>query len=322
MGFKIADIDFIFLSFDEPNAEKNFADLKRKVPWAKRVHGVYGFDAAHKACAEASDTDRFITVDGDTIIENDFTKVAVDFQSLGVDNTYQFSWCGRIDLNGLQYGNGSLKCWTKDFVNNMKTHENHDGKDKNVIEFCHFDNYYQFNENFSTSYINGSPFQAWRAGFREGVKMSLDKNSKVDNLKDLWWQNYQRLLVWLNVGADVEHGLYAIHGARLGCYLVNCTDWDLVQTREFEFYEKYWRNEVMKSPITTESDNTPQGTGVGTASLFTLDMCKSQIIHLGEMIKDKHDIDFSVEPLSHMQSKFFKEVYLNTPRIWKRRKNV
>ena len=49
MSFKIADIDFIFLSFDEPNAEKNFADLKRKVPWAKRVHGVYGFDAAHKA---------------------------------------------------------------------------------------------------------------------------------------------------------------------------------------------------------------------------------------------------------------------------------
>ena len=63
MSFKIADIDFIFLSFDEPNAEKNFADLKRKVPWAKRVHGVYGFDAAHKACAELSDTKHFVTVD-------------------------------------------------------------------------------------------------------------------------------------------------------------------------------------------------------------------------------------------------------------------
>ena len=35
MSFKIADIDFVFLSYDEPNAEKNFADLKRKVPWAK-----------------------------------------------------------------------------------------------------------------------------------------------------------------------------------------------------------------------------------------------------------------------------------------------
>ena len=40
---------------------------------------------------------------------------------------------------------------------NMKTHENHDGKDKNVIEFLSFDNYYQSNENFPTSYINASP---------------------------------------------------------------------------------------------------------------------------------------------------------------------
>ena len=28
------------------------------------------------------------------------------------------------------------------------------------------------------------------------------------------------------VGADVEYGLYAIHGARLGCYPTSCTDWD------------------------------------------------------------------------------------------------
>ena len=67
--FKVADYDIIYLSYDEPNAEKNFADLCKKVPWAKRVHGVYGFDAAHKACADASDTDRFITVDGDTVTE-------------------------------------------------------------------------------------------------------------------------------------------------------------------------------------------------------------------------------------------------------------
>ena len=37
----------------------------RIVPWAKRVHGVEGSDAAHKACANLSETDRFITVDGD-----------------------------------------------------------------------------------------------------------------------------------------------------------------------------------------------------------------------------------------------------------------
>ena len=137
--------------------------------------------------------------------------------------------------------------------------------------------------------------------------MSLDRNARVSDLKDLWWQNYQRLLVWLNVGADVENGYYAIHGARLGCYLVNCTDWDIVKTREFDFYEKYWRIDLNPN----DNDNP-----------FTEERCKKQIIELGEKIKDKHDIEFSIDPLSPEQSKFFKEVYLNTPRIWKRRRNV
>ena len=33
---KIIEQDIIFLSYDEPNAEKNYADLVTKVPWAKR----------------------------------------------------------------------------------------------------------------------------------------------------------------------------------------------------------------------------------------------------------------------------------------------
>ena len=76
---KIIDQDIIFLSYDEPNAEKNYADLLTKVPWAKRVHGVEGSDAAHKACAKLSETDRFITVDGDNTIRQDFINQVLDF---------------------------------------------------------------------------------------------------------------------------------------------------------------------------------------------------------------------------------------------------
>ena len=178
------------------------------MPWAKRVHGVDGSDAAHKACAELSDTKHFVTVDGDTIIDQKFLDVVLDLDELGVDDDYQFSWCGNIDINGLKYGNGSLKMWTKDFVANMKTHENTDGSDDTQIEFCYFDNYYQLNQNFSTSIISSTPHQAWRAGFREGVKMSLNRGAKVQDLaNNTWWQNYHRLLIWMNVGADVENGL-------------------------------------------------------------------------------------------------------------------
>ena len=77
-NIKVVDFDIIYLSYDEPNAERNYADLCKKVPWAKRVHGVKGSDAAHKACAEISDTDRFITVDGDNIIDANFLNQEID----------------------------------------------------------------------------------------------------------------------------------------------------------------------------------------------------------------------------------------------------
>ena len=43
-------------------------------------------------------------------------QVELDLDKLGVDDDYRFSWCGKIDVNGLMYGNGSLKMWTKEFV--------------------------------------------------------------------------------------------------------------------------------------------------------------------------------------------------------------
>ncbi len=290
MKINIAEQDIIFLSYDEPNAEKNYVDLVNKVPWAKRVHGVDGSDAAHKACAELSDTKHFVTVDGDTIIDQKFLDVVLDLDELGVDDDYQFSWCGNIDINGLKYGNGSLKMWTKDFVANMKTHENTDGSDDTQIEFCYFDNYYQLNQNFSTSIISSTPHQAWRAGFREGVKMSLNRGAKVQDLaNNTWWQNYHRLLIWMNVGADVDNGLYAIMGARDGCQKVLATNWDHTVTRDFKWLNEYWEE------------------------IKDLDV-EQMIAEYGEVLQEQ-GLPISKTALDEEQSKFFKTVYKNSDRV-------
>ena len=108
---KVIDYDIIYLSYDEPNAEKNYADLLTKAPWAKRVHGVEGSDAAHKACAELSETDRFITVDGDNIIRADFLQQELNISDDVKLSESVISWCGKNSINGLMYGNGGLKCW-------------------------------------------------------------------------------------------------------------------------------------------------------------------------------------------------------------------
>ena len=56
-------------------------------------------------------------------------------------------------------------------------------------------------------YTNCFPSPALRAG-REGVKMSLDLRCKgIDEFANkIWWQNYNRLQTWCNIGSDVENG--------------------------------------------------------------------------------------------------------------------
>lgn len=243
MKIKVIDQDIIFLSYDEPNAEKNYADLLKKVPWAKRVHGVEGSDAAHKACAAKSETEYFVTVDADNIVDPKFFNVEIDLDELGLDDSYVFSWCGKVHVNHLMYGNGGLKMWTRKFVNEMRTHENSNADDhKGLVEFCFDNKYYQFDANYSESFTNATPFQSWRAGFREGVKMSLDQGAKVDKLQNVWWQNYERLLTWCTVGADVENGVWSILGAREGCYKTNCTDWDYTNVRDFKYLTEFWKD--------------------------------------------------------------------------------
>ena len=285
----LSEVDCIFLSYDEPNADKNWGDLLNKAPWAKRVHGVKGSDAAHKACANLSDTDYFITVDADNIVDPKFFNIQIDLEKLKHKNQTQFSWAGKNNINGLVYGNGGLKCWTRDFVLGMKTHE-HAESDTNQVDFCWQDNYTQMVEDYSVIYNNASPLQAWRAGFREGVKMTLNRGVKqplYNPKQQLGKRNYQRLLMWCSVGADVDNGIWAVYGARLGAHMTNCSDWDYVQVRDFDYLNDLF-DQVKDKDIDKE------------------------IQYLGNDLRSK--LNLPVADLDSNQSKFFKEVWTSPPR--------
>lgn len=236
---KTVEFDVIFLSYDEPNADLHYADLCNKIPWAKRVHGVKGSDLAHKEAARMSDTDWLITVDADNIVNANFFNLDIDVENKDID---VYSWLARNNINGLLYGNGGLKIWKKDFILGMKTHEASD-TDRSQVDFCWENKYEQFKECFSDTIVTGSPFQAWRAGFREGVKMTLLDGQKVSSqeIKErIWWHNIHRLRMWSTVGAHEENGIYAVYGARLGTWMANCTDWNYIDVRDFEILRDIW----------------------------------------------------------------------------------
>lgn len=247
MKLHLAELDCVFISYDEPNAEQNWADLLDKCMWAKRIDRVKGSDQAHKAAANLSDTDWFITVDADNIVDTAFFDQEIEIP----EGAMAFSWPGVNIINGLRYGNGSLKVWRKDFVLNMKSHEAAD-QDQNQVDFCWEDGYRPMLESFSVTYPNQSPYQAWRAGFREGVKMSLINGVRpsVPSIGKLHWHNLHRLKVWLSVGAHVDNGLWAILGATIGCYLTNCCpDWNYLDVRDFDKLDALWETYSKLDPV-------------------------------------------------------------------------
>ena len=286
----VADLDCIYLSYDEPQKEEFWLKIKNMVPWAKRVDGVKGSDAAHKAAGEASDTERFILIDGDNMPDEGFFNMQLNFAEK--DPKYklaQYRWKAINSINGLRYGNGGMSSWTKTYVANMKTHEFQlDGDVSRIADFCmdSKDNlYWAMYDCYSTTYPNHTPFQAWRAGFREGVKMVLDKGAKpnIDALKEtVASRNLNNLTIWHNVGADVENGMWAIYGARLGTYMTMLTDWEYTNVQWFDNYISLWEEHKNVDPA-------------------------FEAANIGDSLKDKLGLPMCA--LDKEQSKFFKRHY-------------
>jgi hypothetical protein len=276
----IADLDCIYLTYDEPNKEETWVKIKNMVPWAVRVDGVKGSDAAHKAAADASTTDRFVLIDGDNIPDPKFFNLTLE-----VDEVCAYRWRAKNYINGLMYGNGGLSVWSKEFIYAMRTHEASDGTAENDVEFCFYINYYAMHDCYSTTYPNATAFQAWRAGFREGVKMCLNKGARptlTDFQHRVHQRNLDHLTIWHNVGRDVKNGIWAIAGSRMGTYMTMLTDWDYRLVQDFATLEDLWR--------TVESGDPELLAGRVAEDLVT-------------------QLDLPINRLDDQESKFFKHHY-------------
>jgi hypothetical protein len=177
----------------------------------------------------------------------------------------QFRWRAKNNVNGLHYGNGGMSSWTKTFVNNMRTHENTTGSANTNIEFCFDPMYWPMHDCYSTTYINYTPKQAWRAGFREGVKMctrsGTPPKSTGDFLKWVWPRCMRNLTIWHTMGRDVENGFWALLGARTGTHYLMLNDsWDHTDVRDFKKLDDLWElhqndDETVARTMATELNN-------------------------------------------------------------------
>ena len=142
--------------------------------------------------------------------------------------------------------------------------------------------------------------------------MILEGGDVIDlaQIKNIHKDNYSRMLIWLSVGADSLNGLWAIYGARLGCYMTNLQrdDWDWRDVRDFEWHTKFW-NERIAPEFETDIGEMCVNTGY----VWDKTSLELEIARLGVVIQTEIDIEFT--DLNASQSRFFKTVYTNPARV-------
>ena len=192
------NFDVVFLAYNETDANSNWERLKTICPRAKRVIGIKGIYNAHGAAASISQTDMFYIVDADAYV----TDFQFDYVPTIQDRDCVHIWYSRNPVNGLEYGYGGIKLFSKTHFQKQQAGvidtATSVGEVKVIpVVACE-------------TRFNTDEFSTWRSAFRECVKLSsrLIKN-QINK------ETEERLQVWTTVN-NAQYGEYAIAGARAG----------------------------------------------------------------------------------------------------------
>ncbi|MBL4806447.1 MAG: sel1 repeat family protein [Rhodobacteraceae bacterium] len=316
MATKTRDLPIVFMSFDEPWADEYWEDLHQKAPWAKRVHGVAGLDSCHKAALKTGGGDFVITVDADTLVRPSFFDVEIPDELLRP--FCRIEWPSKNLINGQIYGNGSLKCWPAEMINEMRTHEN---SPSGTVSVDH-----AVGANMQKSDVNPrvslpavhadvnpalTPYHAFRCGFREGVRLSLGGSGGIHNrthISRLPERQLRRLACCSSLGADCQHGTWLIYGTRLGLWMTHASEWDFTLINAYHWFDSFW-NDIIRHRFGPGGSACPY-------TDFTWDEARLQaeIIALGQNIQTQFGLE--VFDLSPSESTLFKEMEPETLDWW------
>jgi len=197
--------DIVFISYNEPNADKNWESLKQRFPNAKRVDGVKGIHEAHKKAAKKCFTKMFWVVDADSEIVGEFDFfINPAYRDIREDTVYV--WRSKNPVNGLIYGYGGVKLLPTNLC--KKIQEKNSSCDVTTSISCHF---MAMPEISNITAFNTDSFNAWKSGFRECAKLA---SKTIHRQNDV--ETQKRLDIWCNVGTNKPFGIDTIKGAKAG----------------------------------------------------------------------------------------------------------
>lgn len=195
--------DIVFISYNEPFADANFAKLRTRFPQKQiyRVNGVKGIHQAHIEAAKQVSSKMFWVVDADAELADTF---AFDYQVVRHNYDTVHVWQSVNPVNDLVYGYGGVKLLPTDLTLNVDI-------SKPDMTTSIASKFVAVPTVSNITAFNTDEFSTWRSAFRECVKLS----SKVID-KQVDTETEERLQVWCSKGADRPYGKWALKGAQAG----------------------------------------------------------------------------------------------------------
>ena len=223
-------LDIVFISYEEPNADENFDRIKSRFPQVKRVHGIAGLHEAFRRAASCASTPFFFTVDGDNSICSDF-NFTYDTSTLSLNHIVV--WRTRNPINELEYGYGGIKLFGSEAAAAISEVESVDviGVSGQRVIFE--------SSVASLTMFNTDPYNTWKAGFRECAMLAQKgcfRTSETDA--------EEKIKIWTTVGAESRNGRWAIRGAKDGLEFGKCQRDDprgLQKINDFQFLFNFFQ---------------------------------------------------------------------------------
>ena len=185
LEYETKQMDIVFLSYDEPSADKYWKVLKEKYPRAKRIQGVKGRTQAYHTAAAMSETAYFFAVFPTIDLEDSFD---FSFQPDRLKHACHYIFHAKNPVNGLEYGHRAVILYNKHLC--LSTiHPSLDftlSQPHTVVPWL-----------CGTSHFNQTPEISWRVAFREVLKLCEMKPTV---------ESKHRLKKWCELGK----GAYAL----------------------------------------------------------------------------------------------------------------
>lgn len=219
--------DIVFISYDEPDADKNWQTLISRFPRAQRVHGVKGMETALEAAADLAQTPWYFAVFAKTRLYEQFDFAFVpDY----MQQPKHYIFNARNTVNGLEYGHMGIIMYNSAGI--RKINQINDFGVDYTLSFPHesvplLSCYGEFDQ---------TPYHTWRTAFREASKLAYFEHNQatVDGA--------YRLKTW-QTQAQGPYAEWCLRGANDGVEFFNNSDRELVTVKQafrWEWLREYF----------------------------------------------------------------------------------